>query len=401
MNFLRSERWSAALLLVAAVLGLVVANLSFGPALVDLKDAHLDLAWLGLDLSAGHWISDGLLAVFFFIVAVELKRELVIGELNSLSKALLPAIAAVGGVIVPAAHLRRVDGGHRDGRRMAHPDGDRHRLRARRARRLRPLIPTRVRVFLLALAVLDDLIAILIIAFFFTTDADLAALGFARIAIALFGAVSRLMKPRSTWILARRPQWPIALVLVVLGVLAWYFVYRSGVHATIAGVALGLVMARRPGGRAVHALEPFSNGVILPLFAFSAAMVADPAGAARASSTRRSGASSSDSRSARSSASSLAGGLGALFVRRGAGTPLTIGDLLVVGALGGIGFTVSLLMNELAFAGTARGRRRGHARGAARFGHRDGASAIVVSVRSRQYRRRGHTQAGVGGAFSH
>src|SRR5512138_851337 len=102
MNVLRSERWSAALLLVAAVLGLAVANLPFGPALVAMRDAHLDLAWLGLDLSAGHWISDGLLAVFFFIVAVELKRELVIGELNSLSKALLPAIAAFGGVIVPA-----------------------------------------------------------------------------------------------------------------------------------------------------------------------------------------------------------------------------------------------------------------------------------------------------------
>jgi DNA polymerase-3 subunit delta len=81
------------------VLGLVVANLPFGPALIELKTEHIDLAWLGLDLSAGHWISDGLLAVFFFIVAVELRRELVIGELNSLSKALLPAIAAVGGVV--------------------------------------------------------------------------------------------------------------------------------------------------------------------------------------------------------------------------------------------------------------------------------------------------------------
>ena len=103
MNFLRSERSSAALLLIAAVLGLAVANLPFGPALIELKNAHIDLPWLGLDLSAGHWISDGLLAVFFFIVAVELRRELVIGELNSLSKAMLPAIAAVGGVIVPAA----------------------------------------------------------------------------------------------------------------------------------------------------------------------------------------------------------------------------------------------------------------------------------------------------------
>src|SRR5688572_10948658 len=83
MNFLRSERWSATLLLIAAVLGLAVANLPFGAALLHLKNAHLELPWLGLDLSAGHWISDGLLAIFFFIVAVELKRELVIGELTA------------------------------------------------------------------------------------------------------------------------------------------------------------------------------------------------------------------------------------------------------------------------------------------------------------------------------
>ena len=160
-------------------------------------------------------------------------------------------------------------------------------------------------------------------------------------------------------------------MLILLGVIAWYFVYRSGVHATIAGVALGLVMARRPGGRAVHALEPWSNGVILPLFAFSAAMVVvpqvrpselDPAfwGILIALPVGK------------IIGITLAGGLGGLVARRGSGTPLTFADLLVVGALGGIGFTVSLLMNELAFADTARGGRRGHARGAARFGHRDG-----------------------------
>jgi Na+:H+ antiporter, NhaA family len=103
MSFLRSERVAAALLLAAAVLGLVIANLPFGASVIAVKDAHLEIQFLRVDLSTGHWITDGLLAIFFFIVAVELKRELVIGELNSLAKALLPAIAAVGGVIVPAA----------------------------------------------------------------------------------------------------------------------------------------------------------------------------------------------------------------------------------------------------------------------------------------------------------
>jgi len=399
MNVLRSERWSAALLLAAAVLGLAVANLPFGTALIEAKTTHLDLSWIGLDLSGGHWISDGLLAIFFFIVAVELKRELVIGELNSLSKALLPAIAAIGGVIVPAVIFLAFTAG------TATSDGWPIPTATDIAFALGVLavfgrwIPTRVRVFLLALAVLDDLVAILIIAFFFTSDADLAALGFAAIAITLFGALSRVMKPRSTWILARRPQWPIIAALIVLGVLAWYFVFQSGVHATIAGVALGLVMARRPGGRAVHALEPWSNGVILPLFAFSAAMVAVP--------------------QVRPSELDpafwgilvglpvgkiigivIAGWLGGLVARRGSGTPLTLGDLFIVGTLGGIGFTVSLLMNELAFAGLPEVADEGTLAVLLGSGAAIVLSAVFVTLRSRQYRRHGGHE-GVGGAFAH
>jgi NhaA family Na+:H+ antiporter len=398
MNFLRSERWSAALLLVAAVVGLVVANLPLGPQLIELKNEHLDLSWLGLDLSAGHWVSDGLLAIFFFIVAVELKRELVIGELNSLSKALLPAIAAVGGVIVPAAIFLAFTAGHPTANGWPIPTATDIAFALGVLAVFGRFIPTRVRVFLLALAVLDDLIAIVIIAFFFTSDADLGALGFAGIAITAFGAVSRVMKPRSAWILSRQPQWPVVVVLIVLAVLAWYFVYRSGVHATIAGVALGLVMARRPGGRAVHVLEPWSNGIILPLFAFSAAMVAVPA-----------------VRPAELDPAfwgilvglpvgkiigiMLAGGLGGLVAKRRSGSPLTLGDLAIIGALGGIGFTVSLLMNELAFARHPEVADEGTLAVLLGSGIAMVLSAIAVTIRSRQYRARG-ARAGVGGAFS-
>ena len=209
MNFLRSERTSAALLLIAAVLGLVIANLPFGAALIGLKDEHLDMPLLGLDLSAGHWISDGLLAIFFFIVAVELKRELVIGELNSPSKAMLPAIAAVGGVVVPAVIFVAFTAGADTVDGWPIPTATDIAFALGVLAIFGTFLPTRVRVFLLALAVLDDLIAILIIAFFFTSDVDLASLGFATMAIALFGAISRLMKPRSPWILSRRPHWPI------------------------------------------------------------------------------------------------------------------------------------------------------------------------------------------------
>ncbi len=398
MNFLRSERWSAALLLVAAVVGLVVANLPVGSRLIELKNEHLDLSWIGLDLSAGHWISDGLLAVFFFIVAVELKRELVIGELNSLSKALLPAIAAVGGVVVPAAIFLMFTAGHPTVNGWPIPTATDIAFALGVLAVFGRFIPTRVRVFLLALAVLDDLIAILIIAFFFTAEADLGALGFASIAITAFGAVSRVMKPRSTWILSRRPQWPIVVVLIVLAVLAWYFVYRSGVHATIAGVALGLVMARRPAGRAVHVMEPWSNGIILPLFAFSAAMVAVPA-------VRPSELDPAfwgilvGLPVGKIIGIMLAGGLGGLVAKRRSGSPLTLGDLAIVGALGGIGFTVSLLMNELAFVRNPEVADEGTLAVLLGSGIAMVVSAIAVTVRSRQYRVRG-AQAGVGGAFS-
>jgi len=399
MNFLRSERWSAALLLTAAVLGLLIANLPFGAGLIELKDEHLDMPLLALDLSAGHWISDGLLAVFFFIVAVELKRELVIGELNSVSKALLPAIAALGGVIVPAAIFLVFTAGTETVVGWPIPTATDIAFALGVLAVFGTWIPTRVRVFLLALAVLDDLIAILIIAFFFTSDADLASLGFASMAIALFGAVSQLMKPRSAWILARRPQWPVNVVLVALAVLSWYFVYRSGVHATIAGVALGLVMARRPGGRAAHALEPWSNGVILPLFALTAAMVPVPHVSPSALDPAFWGI-LVGLPAGKLIGIIVAGGLGSRVARPRSGTPLTLGDLVAVGALGGIGFTVSLLMNELAFAGLPGVADQGTLAVLLGSGAAIVLSGVFVSLRSRQYRRRGE-HAGMGGGFAH
>ena len=172
MNFLRSERWAAALLLVAATAGLVIANLPFGPGFIEVKDAHLEFPFLRLDLSAAHWISDGLLAVFFFIVAVELKRELFIGELNSLSKALAPAIAAVGGVIVPAAIFLAFTSGTPTVDGWPIPTATDIAFALGVLAVLGGTCRRACEIFLLALAVLDDLIAILIIAFFFTSDAE-------------------------------------------------------------------------------------------------------------------------------------------------------------------------------------------------------------------------------------
>jgi NhaA family Na+:H+ antiporter len=407
MHLLRSERVAAALLLVAAALGLLLANLPFGPALVDLKHAHLDLPWLGIELSAGHWVSDGLLAVFFFIVAVELKRELVVGELNSPSKAMLPAIAAIGGVVVPALVFLVFNAGRETAAGWPIPTATDIAFALGVLAVFGRFLPTRVRVFLLALAVLDDLIAILIIAFFFTSGANLGFIGLAALAVAVFGAVSRLLRPRSPYLLARRALWPVVVLLGVLGVLAWWFVLQSGVHATIAGVALGFAMSRRPGGRAAHALEPWSNGVILPLFAFTAALVPVPQ------------VTPSELDPAfwgivvglpvgKIVGITIAGLLGGLLVRARAGSgargaaaqrPLTLVDLAVVGSLGGIGFTVSLLMNELAFAGLPEIANEGTVAVLIGSGIAIVVSAIVVSARSAHYRRIGE-HAGTGGAFS-
>jgi NhaA family Na+:H+ antiporter len=196
-------------------------------------------------------------------------------------------------------------------------------------------LPPRVRALLLALAVIDDLIAILIIAAFFTTDLQPVPLLVAVPVILLFG-----------W-LSRRPTAWMVPVLIVLGILAWALVYLSGIHPTIAGVALGLVMAGGPAARVRHALEPVSNVAILPLFAVVAALVALPSAAI-------------GDLSPAFWAVIVALPVGKLIgitagatlaQRLGRGERLPVGDIIAVAGLGGIGFTVSLLMNELAFDG--------------------------------------------------
>ncbi|MET0975662.1 MAG: Na+/H+ antiporter NhaA [Leifsonia sp.] len=381
----RSERVAAALLLVAAIAGLVVANTPVGPSLLDLSHEHLAIPVIRFDISVSHLVSDGLLAVFFFIVAVELRRELVIGELNSLSKAALPAIAAIGGVLAPAliyvafaAGTDVVDG-------WPIPTATDIAFALGVLAIFGSALPTRVRVFLMALAVLDDLVAILIIAFFFTTGVQFSSIGFAAIAITAFGAVSRLLRPRSAWVLSRRPTWPITAVMIVLALIAWYFTYQSGVHATIAGVALGFVIARRPGGRAVHAIEPWSNGLILPVFAFSAALVVIPAVAPSELSPAFWGILVALP-VGKVVGITLGGLLGALLFRRVSGS-LGIGDLLPVAALGGIGFTVSLLMNELAFRGQREVADEGVLAVLLGSGVAIVISGVAVGLRARHYRR--------------
>ncbi len=350
MTFLRSERVAALLLVLAAAFGVGLANSPAGPALFAVRDTHLDVPWFGLELSLGHWVTDGLLAVFFFLAAIELRHELTHGELNSPRKALVPAVAAVGGVVVPALIFVTVV------RDPALSGGWPIPTATDIAFALGVLalagrgLPSRVRALLLALAVIDDLIAILLIAFFFTKGFAPIPLLAAIPVLVVFALLSSRLRTRRG---NRRLVPLLTVLLVLLGVAVWVLVHLSGIHATIAGVALGLVMAPTAAGRTRHALEPWSNTVILPLFAFTASLVLIPA-------VGLSGLSPVFW------AILIALPVGKLIgillgatlatrllprADRRAAAPL--GDVLVVASLGGIGFTVSLLMNDLAFTGRA------------------------------------------------
>lgn len=198
----------------------------------------------------GHWISDGLLAVFFFVAAVELKNELTVDQLNSVSRAIRPAIAALGGVIVPAAIYLAVTAGSSYSGGWPIPTATGIAFALGILAVFGWGIPPRLRIFILAPAILDDIVAIVIIAIFFTQDPNLVALTAAAVAVAGFGLLSRLLHIRG--------RWAVIIGMVVLAAAAWSLVCLSGVHATIAGVALGLVVARKPGMRLRHSLEPFT-----------------------------------------------------------------------------------------------------------------------------------------------
>ncbi|MGC5170761.1 Na+/H+ antiporter NhaA [Microbacterium sp. DT81.1] len=341
MSLLRSARFPAMVLLAAAVLGLLIANSPLGAPVEEFMHAYVGIPGV-FQLSIDHWIADGLLAVFFFVVAVELQYELTRGELNSLRKALQPAIAAAGGVIVPIAIYLLIAGGTDVSQGWPVPTATDIAFALGVLAVFGKGLPSGLRVFLLALAILDDIVGIIFIAVLFATDVDFGLLFAALLAVVAFAILSRQLDTRA--------RVPIAVVLVLLAILTWVLIYQSGVHATIAGVLLGLAMAQGPAMRTRHEMEPWINGVVLPIFAFSAALVVIPQ------------VSPADLSPAlwgilialpvgKVIGIAGAGWLSLRIGNRGAAPHLAFGDLLAAGALGGIGFTVSLLLGELAFGG--------------------------------------------------
>ncbi|MWB99618.1 Na+/H+ antiporter NhaA [Agromyces seonyuensis] len=347
MRLLRSERFAGALLLIAAGLGLAIGASAAGPALAAFLAEPLPIAVPGLGLSPADWAGQGLLVLFYYVIAIDLRRELRTGELSTPVRAALPAIAAAGGLLGPALVYVAIDRGE-------HPAGWTVPLATDPALALAVLavfgrwMPARVRVFLLALAVLDDLAALLIVAAMGTDALSVGWLVAAIAGIAVFGAVSRNLSPWSVWSIRMRPRAPILVLLWILAIAVWYATLRSGVHPAIAGAALGIVTTRGLARRARATLEPWAFGLALPIFAFTAAVVpvvalvphelgsafwaiaiAGPVG--------------------KFVGISLAGILGGLALR-GRSRIRTLPDLFVVAALAGLGFTVSLFLGEVAFA---------------------------------------------------
>jgi len=348
----RSERYSAISLLAAAVLGLVLANSVAGPGLLELSNQEIAIAGTSFELSVSHWITDGLLALFFFIAAVELRHELTRGELNSPARALAPAIAAAAGVAVPAVVYLLI-AGPEFARGWPIPVATDIAFALGLIALVGRGLPANIRVFLLALAVIDDLIAIVLIAVLFAHGFDFTSLVAAVGAVAIFMGVGCL-RLTSRW--ARMVR---TIALVVLALAAWTATYSSGIHATIAGVALGLVLRPKLAEKAAHAVQPFVNAAVLPLFAFVSSLVVFPGGGLDALGPVFFGIAIALP-VGKILGITIGGWLVGRVARRvGATGGVQGANLVTVSAVAGIGFTVSLLMNQLAFADSPQLRDQG------------------------------------------
>ena len=344
-EFLRQETAGGKLLLAATAVALIWANVH-AASYDDFWGTATSLGpgWLHLDLTLGAWAADGLLAIFFFVAGLELKRELVTGELSDRRAAMLPVFAAVGGMIAPALIVLAVSGGDAaQGGAWAIPVATDIAFALGVLALVGAALPSGVRVLLLSIAVIDDLLAITLIAILFTADISVGWIAVSAVLATAYCASFRLGIDRA-WLL-----WALALCV-------WIAVHASGVHATVAGVILALLTPVRPrtgeadpvGERLEHRLHPISAGIAVPVFALAATGI--PLAAA--------GDAVSDSISIGIFAGLLLGKFAGVFGGARLAVALRLGslpdrvhwpDVVPIAVLSGIGYTVSLLISELAF----------------------------------------------------
>jgi NhaA family Na+:H+ antiporter len=264
--FLSSEASGGVVLMGAAALALVVANSPVSGAYFEVLHSYV------LGMSVLHWVNDALMAVFFLLVGLEIKREMLDGQLSTWPRRALPGIAALGGMVVPAVIYLAFNGapdGHPRG--WAIPSATDIAFALGVLSLLGPRVPISLKVFLTALAILDDLGAVLIIAVFYTGDLNLYALGGAAFVLVLLSGLNRAgftdLKP-----------------YLLLGTVLWFLVLMSGIHATLAGVALALTIPLRvspgkpedvtsPLHQLEHSLQPWVAFLIVPVFGFANAGV--------------------------------------------------------------------------------------------------------------------------------
>ncbi|MET3368399.1 UNVERIFIED_CONTAM: NhaA family Na+:H+ antiporter [Jeotgalibacillus campisalis] len=280
---LRKETVGGALLLVGAVIALIWANSPAADSYFALRDFKVGYEPWHLELSLGAWAADGLLAIFFFLVGLELKREFVAGDLRQFSKSVVPIAAAAGGVVIPAVIYALINAAHRETLRgWAIPTATDIAFAVAVLAIIGSHLPSALRIFLLTLAVVDDLIAITIIAIFYTTDIELTPLLLGLIPLAGYTFLAQKYRrffgnrPAAAW-----------LILLPLGIAVWALVHASGIHATVAGVLLGfavpVIRSKASGGPSAgpglseifeHRFRPISAGFAVPVFAFFSAGVA-------------------------------------------------------------------------------------------------------------------------------
>lgn len=268
--FFKLEAASGLVLLIAAILALIISNGSLADLYFHTLEKYLFIGIndFGLKLSVHHWINDALMAIFFFFVTLEIKREFIQGELSNLKQAMLPIIAAVGGMIIPALFYVVINFGNSETMNgWAIPSATDIAFSLGILSLLGSRVPISLKVFLTALAIIDDLGAILIIAFFYSGDLSIVYLSLILISYILLLILNKF-------------SIKIFTPYLIIGLFMWFFTYKSGIHATIAGVLLASTIPHRLKERDFsllvkleHAISPYVAFMIMPLFAFANAGV--------------------------------------------------------------------------------------------------------------------------------
>ena len=268
--FFKLEAASGLVLLIAAIFALIISNSNFSSLYFNTLNQYLFIGInnFGLKLSVHHWINDLLMAIFFFFVTLEIKREFIQGELSNLKKALLPIIGAVGGMVIPALVYILINFGNTETLNgWAIPSATDIAFSLGILSLLGSRVPISLKVFLTALAIIDDLGAILIIAFFYSGDLSISYLSLILISYIFLLILNKLGIKKF-------------LPYLIIGAFMWYFTYKSGIHATIAGVLLASTIPHRLKNKDYsllikleHAISPYVAFIIMPIFAFANAGV--------------------------------------------------------------------------------------------------------------------------------